>query len=75
MEKGGEGLYPHKFHVSISLENFLSKYDHLEKEQSAADEHTIAARVHAIRQSSSKLRFLDIRAEGVKLQVITKLAN
>ncbi|XP_033228226.1 lysine--tRNA ligase isoform X2 [Belonocnema kinseyi] len=64
--------YPHKFHVSISLEKFIENYseslkdgDVLEKE-----ECSIAGRVHAIRESGSKLFFYDLRGEGTKVQVM-----
>lgn len=65
----GVAIYPHKFHVSISLEDFLNKYEALQKEEESSNQVSLAARVHAIRESSSKLRFYDIRGEGQKLQV------
>ena len=65
----GEVLYPHKFHVSISLENFLEKYKELKEEQESSEVVTIVGRIHAIRESSAKLRFYDLRGEDVKVQV------
>nr|CAD7573584.1 unnamed protein product [Timema californicum] len=63
--------YPHKFHVSISLEEFIEKYSHLKDgEISEATEECVAGRVHAIRESSAKLIFYDLRGEGVKIQVM-----
>nr|CAD7434561.1 unnamed protein product [Timema monikensis] len=63
--------YPHKFHVSISLEEFIEKYNHLKDgEISEATEESVAGRVHAIRESSAKLIFYDLRGEGVKIQVM-----
>lgn len=63
--------YPHKFHVSISLEDFIEKYKTLPDGQIIDDEEErIAGRIHAIRESGSKLIFLDVRGEGVKLQVM-----
>ncbi|KAG5888458.1 hypothetical protein JTB14_017186 [Gonioctena quinquepunctata] len=69
---GGENSpYPHKFHVSISLEEFIAKYSHLEDGQSLENEHlSVAGRIHAIRESSSKLVFYDLRGEGTKIQVM-----
>lgn len=63
--------YPHKFHVSISLEEFIDKYSSL-KDGEVLDhvELTLAGRIHAIRESGAKLIFYDLRAEGLKLQVM-----
>lgn len=64
--------YPHKYHVSISLENFIEKYgdkvadgEMLEKEICS-----IAGRVHSIRRAGAKLIFFDLRGEGTKVQVM-----
>lgn len=63
--------YPHKFHVTTSLEEFLEKYSSL-KDGEVLDhvELSLAGRVHAIRESGAKLIFYDLRGEGVKLQVM-----
>ena len=55
--------YPHKFHVSISLTEFIAKYaDTLEDGQALDDvELSVAGRVHAIRESGAKLLFYDLR--------------
>ena len=65
----GQRVYPHKFHVSISLTDFLEKFQNVTNENVSQEEVTVAGRVHAIRESSQKLRFYDLRGEGVKLQV------
>lgn len=63
--------YPHKFHVSISLEEFITKYSNLKDgEVVENDTVSLAGRVHAIRASGAKLIFYDLRGEGVKLQVM-----
>ncbi|XP_050723812.1 lysine--tRNA ligase-like isoform X2 [Eriocheir sinensis] len=69
----GKNVYPHKFHVSTSLTSFLDTYKDLTQEQQGQEEVTVAGRVHAIRESSQKLRFYDLRGEGVKLQVMANL--
>ena len=55
--------YPHKFHVTISLTEFIAKYaDTLEDGQALDDvELSVAGRVHAIRESGAKLLFYDLR--------------
>lgn len=63
--------YPHKFHVSSSLENFIEKYNHLKDGESLEGEPlSLAGRIHAIRESGAKLIFYDVRGEGVKIQVM-----
>ena len=63
--------YPHKFHVSISLTDFIEKYSSLSDGQSLDDvEVRVAGRIHAIRESGSKLHFYDLRGEGTKVQVM-----
>jgi lysyl-tRNA synthetase class 2 len=48
--------YPHKFHVSISLTDFIEKYGSLESGQTLTDVETrVAGRIHAIRESGAKL--------------------
>lgn len=63
--------YPHKFHVSSSLEDFIEKYSHLKDGEMLENEPlSVAGRVHAIRESGAKLVFYDVRGEGVKIQVM-----
>lgn len=69
LKNEGKPVYPHKFHVSTSLTLFLEKYSSLGENEEGKEEVTVAGRVHAIRESSQKLRFYDLRGEGVKLQV------
>lgn len=68
---GGENSpYPHKFHVSTSLEEFIAKYSHLKDGEILEEKLSVAGRVHAIRESGSKLVFFDLRGEGAKIQVM-----
>lgn len=68
--------YPHKFHVSSSLEDFINKYNTLKDgEQLENEKITLAGRIHAIRESGAKLIFYDLRGEGVKIQVMANARN
>lgn len=71
----GEDPYPHKFHVSVALVKFIEKYDYLKAEDVHEDVVSVAGRVHAKRESGSKLIFYDLRGEGVKLQVMSNARN
>ncbi|XP_015608827.1 lysine--tRNA ligase [Cephus cinctus] len=64
--------YPHKFHVSISLEGFIEKFSGVVKEGEILENetHSIAGRIYAIRESGAKLIFYDLRGEGLKIQVM-----
>ena len=64
--------YPHKFHVSMSLTEFIENYSNTLKDGESLDdvEVRIAGRIHAIRESGAKLRFYDVRGEGTKVQVM-----
>ncbi|XP_050425308.1 lysine--tRNA ligase isoform X2 [Adelges cooleyi] len=71
MKKDGEEPYPHKFNVTLSLENFINEFQSLNESQILHDkEFSVAGRVHAIRESGPKLIFYDLRGEGVKIQVM-----
>ncbi|KZF21166.1 lysyl-tRNA synthetase [Xylona heveae TC161] len=63
--------YPHKFHVKTDLREFLKEYQSLKTGEQRKDiEVSIAGRIYTKRASGSKLVFYDIRAEGVKCQVM-----
>ncbi|XP_046676604.1 lysine--tRNA ligase-like isoform X2 [Homalodisca vitripennis] len=71
LKLGKEHPYPHKFNVTISLEDFIDKYSSLEPGQILEDVTLhVAGRIHSIRVSGAKLIFYDVRGEGVKIQVM-----
>ncbi|KAI3827639.1 hypothetical protein L1987_01719 [Smallanthus sonchifolius] len=67
----GMNPYPHKFHVSMSILEYIEKYkslnsgDHLE-----AVQVSLAGRLMNKRSSSSKLFFYDLHGSGGKVQVM-----
>ncbi|KAG0670502.1 lysyl-tRNA synthetase [Maudiozyma exigua] len=68
--------YPHKFTVSISNPEFLKKYAYLQRGETLPDEKvSIAGRVHAKRESGSKLKFYVIHGDGVEVQVMSQLQD
>jgi len=68
---GDKHPYPHKFHVSTSLEEFIEKYSSLNDGEVRENEPlSVAGRIHAIRESGAKLIFYDLRGEGNKIQVM-----
>ncbi|SCV01662.1 LANO_0F12904g1_1 [Lachancea nothofagi CBS 11611] len=68
--------YPHKFHVSIGLTDFLQKYAHLQRGETLPEEKvSIAGRVHAKRESGSKLKFYVLHGDGVEVQLMSQLQD
>lgn len=71
LKESGDHPYPHKYHISISLQDFIAKYeDRLSPGEILEETYTLSGRVHAKRASGVKLIFYDLRAEGRKLQVM-----
>ena len=62
--------YPHKYVVTSSLSDFIEQHQGLEPGEHGTEEASVAGRVHAKTEASSKLIFYDLRGEGVKLQVM-----
>ncbi|KAK9365351.1 hypothetical protein V1509DRAFT_633440 [Lipomyces kononenkoae] len=63
--------YPHKFHVSTKFNEFVSQYSTLTRGETLTDvEISVAGRIHVKRESGSKLKFYDLRAEGLSIQVV-----
>ncbi|XP_055308674.1 lysine--tRNA ligase-like [Sitodiplosis mosellana] len=63
--------YPHKFNVTLSLENFIEQYNNVISDGVTLDVTvSVAGRIHSIRNSGAKLIFYDLRGEGVKIQVM-----
>ncbi|XP_034382789.1 lysine--tRNA ligase isoform X1 [Cyclopterus lumpus] len=71
-----EDPYPHKYHVDLSLTEFIEKYSPLQPGDQLTDVVlNVSGRVHAKRASGAKLIFYDLRGEGVKLQVMATSRN
>ncbi|KAK3732076.1 hypothetical protein RRG08_026461 [Elysia crispata] len=71
LKETAEHPYPHKFHVEISLTEFIEKFSNLNVGQTLDDVVvTVAGRIHAKRPYGAKLNFYDLRGESKKLQVM-----
>ncbi|KAG0043266.1 lysyl-tRNA synthetase, partial [Gryganskiella cystojenkinii] len=60
--------YPHKFEVSTQLPAFIEKYNGLKAGEVVEEVVTVAGRLHNMR-TMGKLRFYDLHADGVKIQI------
>lgn len=69
--------YPHKFHVSTSLSDFIQRYQDRVKdgEHLEGESVSVAGRIHNMRASGQKLRFYDLHGEGTKIQITAQLQD
>ncbi|KAJ2777868.1 lysyl-tRNA synthetase [Coemansia linderi] len=76
MREEGPYPYPHKFHVSMSLPEFIEKFGHMKTGESQPEvEVSLAGRIHNKRASGSKLRFYDLHAEDKKVQIMAAIQD
>ena len=71
LEQAGTTAYPHKFHVDTTLPSFHEQYASCpDGEKVAGASVAVAGRV-LLARGQGKLRFYDLHADGVKIQVMT----
>ncbi|VVT53029.1 uncharacterized protein SAPINGB_P003368 [Magnusiomyces paraingens] len=65
--------YPHKFHVSVTIPEFVKKYSHLTRGEKLEEEKvSIAGRIFTKRESGTQLKFYVIHGEGSSLQAVAQ---
>ncbi|KAK2705755.1 lysine--tRNA ligase-like [Artemia franciscana] len=69
-QSAGYQPYPHKFSVTIAIDDFVHKYNQLDVGQFSEEKVSVAGRIHAVRESSSKLIFYDLHGDFTKIQVM-----
>ena len=78
-DRNAEGVvtpYPHKFHVSIRVPEYVAKYSNLQRGELLQDTTvTLAGRVHNKRESGTKLRFYDVISEGQRVQIMCQIQD
>lgn len=66
--------YPHKFHVTTSITDYIENYGTEGKITSGQKlegvTEALAGRIHNVRASGQSLRFYDLHGEGVKVQIM-----
>lgn len=68
--------YPHKFHVTQTVAQFINHYSPLCVKGEWLDQETsIAGRVFNIRKQGKNLVFIDIQQEAERLQVMCNANN
>ncbi|CAK9862126.1 unnamed protein product [Sphagnum jensenii] len=70
----GINPYPHKFHTTMRLPEFVKTYSKLDAAQRLEDKIvSVAGRILSLRSSSTSLHFYDLHGDGVKIQVFAEL--
>lgn len=65
--------YPHKFHLTIRIDQFIKKYAHLQRGEKLENEKvSIAGRIFTKRESGTQLKFYVIHGEGTQVQVVAQ---
>ncbi|KAL9277846.1 hypothetical protein ACSQ67_024936 [Phaseolus vulgaris] len=71
LKTDGKNPYPHKFNVTLSIEEYINKYGGLSDGKHAEDEfESLAGRIMHKRTSGSKLVFYDLHGGSFKVQVM-----
>lgn len=76
LEGQGFNAYPHKFQTTLSIPEYVKKFESIEK--GAHDENvkvSIAGRLMGQRKQGSKMVFGDICADGDKVQMMSQLQH
>ena len=72
----GNNPYPHKFHVTQRIQEYVVEFQSLDAgEQKKETTTSLAGRVATKRASGSKLIFYDLRGDGTKVQVMADARN
>lgn len=73
---GVANCYPHKFNTTMSVADFVQKYNHLEKEGALRDEkQSLAGRIIFKRSAGSSLFFYTLRCDAAKVQIFATAAE
>ncbi|CAM9901256.1 unnamed protein product, partial [Hapterophycus canaliculatus] len=74
LEEEGTNPYPHKFHASISIPEFVAKFKDVEVGEKQSDLISLAGRIVKKREQG-KLLFYGIKADGANVQVMASLSD
>ncbi|KAL9684141.1 hypothetical protein QQ045_021575 [Rhodiola kirilowii] len=70
-KEAGQNPYPHKFHVDMTVPQYVKKYGNLKDGEHLENETvSLAGRIMNKRSSSSKLFFYDLHGLGAKVQLM-----
>jgi lysyl-tRNA synthetase, class II len=74
LEKSGTSAFPHKFHTSMRISEYISKYAEIADGEHVNDIVSVAGRVLS-KRGQGKLMFYDLHGEGLKIQIMSDLSK
>eukprot|EP00924_Labyrinthula_sp_SR-Ha-C_P012023 maker-scaffold_26-snap-gene-2.58-mRNA-1 protein AED:0.02 eAED:0.02 QI:274/1/1/1/1/1/2/86/597 len=75
-EDAGLNIYPHKFQTTLTFDEYIDSFSSLEKGSHEEEKSvSIAGRILARRKQGAKMVFLDLHADGKKIQVMSQLQH
>ncbi|KAL7715934.1 Lysine--tRNA ligase [Entamoeba marina] len=74
-QNNGYNPWPHKFHVTITVPEFIKKYNDLKVNDISEDVVSIAGRALTKRSSGNSLMFIDLHDSQTKVQVLVNKAH
>jgi len=74
LKSKGENPWPHKFHMDLSIPDFIAKFESLTQESKSTERVSVAGRILGLR-AAGKLVFLDLWGDGKRLQVLSSLGD
>ena len=72
MKRDGIDSYPHKFHASVSIPQFIASYSAIPEGERLEEKVSLTGRIYNKRISGSKLIFYDVHSDSCKLQVMAQ---
>lgn len=75
MEKEGKTAFPHKFHATLRISEYIAKYNFIAEGEHLENEVvSVAGRVLS-KRGQGKLMFYDLHGENVKIQIMSDLSR
>lgn len=75
LEDSGTSAYPHKFHSSHRISEYVAKFECIEPgDHSSTEVVSIAGRILS-KRGAGKLMFFDIHGEGLKVQIMSDMSK
>lgn len=71
----GDAAYPHKFHATMTIGEFIAKFAHIEAGTHLPERVSIAGRLKSKRSSGAKLVFYDVISDNQKVQIMAQADN
>ena len=75
MEDSGKTAFPHKFHASLRISEYITKYNSIaDGEHIEGESVSVAGRILS-KRGQGKLMFYDLHGEGLKIQIMSDISR